>query len=241
MLSVIMTAFLSFSIINGSGATIDPYATSEASEIHDMSIYGPNGNGDASKVPGISVTTGEYDAGWWRNGLVGRHQMVSIGTPTYAGFKEIKQLSKWIYTTAFTDYVYKESCTYIVENSISATLEVSSSVATKIGAEIKVDGIGLEVGTSVTTSYKVSETTTYTYSEQTTSTLELTVDKNVVYGKNFAICEAAHIYEIPCKQWQYDDYWWGKSKVDGSESSFTAYVFAQPGITVVLGDGTVIK
>lgn len=251
MLSVLMTAFLSFSIINGTQVSNDPYATSETSVFNQPSIYGPNGgSGDSSsgsgssfynELPNPNVTLGEFEVTWWRNGLVGRHQMASIDSYQYVDFLPIKRLTKFYNETVIDDFVFKDKVSSITENTISTTIEVSASYAEKIAGKISVDGFGIEVDKSSKNTITIKETETYSYSVEETYEVDTTIKKEVVEGKKFAICLAAFVFEVTCSQWQYDDYWWGKQEVSGSRSNFTTYLVLCPTITVLFSNGDYIK
>ena len=77
MLSVLMTAFLSFSSVSGNVITekSEPQPQNQISccSAQDGYILKP------------TISYGKYDIGWWREGLIGRHQMISIDSSEYIG------------------------------------------------------------------------------------------------------------------------------------------------------------
>ncbi len=241
MLSVIMTAFLSFSIISGTCTSNDPYGTSEASELHDVSIYGPNGESSSSEKPSPNVELGEFEVSWWRNGFIGRHQMVSLDSYAYVDYLPIEILTYYYEGSITDDFEFSQTVTSITSNTISTSVEVSSTFAEKIGAKISVDGIGIELGASSSKEITLNQTVTYSFSKEVSYTVTAKISKDVVGGKKFAMCLCCYVYKVSCTMWQYDNYAWGNYEVSGSRSSFDTYLLLTPTVSVIFSNGEYIK
>ncbi len=242
MLTVLMTAFLSFSIINGTDAlSDDPYAASVASDITSgqISTYGSN---DAGTTTSVNIPTGDFEINWWYEGLVGRHQMSTINSNKHLGIVCIKELTSYYSGNVAEDFTYSESITTVETNSISTSVKFGFEWAKAISTKINIAGVEAGEESGPTFEFDIENTTTYTYSKSTTQTVSFKVKQSLIEGKKFAVCVAADVYQIECSKWQYDNYWWGNYEVSGSRSTYYTYLALNPFVTIAYQDsGEVVK
>lgn len=236
-----MTAFLSFSIISGTRTPDDPYGTSEASDFHDMSIYGPNGGTSSSDIPQPNIELGKFEVSWWRNGFIGRHQMVSLNSYTYVDYLPVKVLTDFYEGSILEDYEFEDSVRSVTTSTISTSIQLSSSFTEKIGAKISYDSFVIEASGSHTTEFTFNQTKTYSHSEEKSYTIKTKISKDVVGGRKFAMCLCYYVYKISCTQWQYDNYAWGNYEVSGSRFDFDTYLLLIPTVTVIFSNGEYVK
>lgn len=165
MLSIIMTAFLSFTIVNGSDAIgDDPYVTSTASLGQTDTILGGDGTGSSSYSP-TTIPTGQFEVSSWREGLIGRHQMSSIDSYEYVGLTSIKLLTDWYNGNVIEDCSFAREVETITTSSISTSISLGFEWSVAISQKVNIDGleVGEEMGPAV--KFTIGKTTTYTYTQ----------------------------------------------------------------------------
>ncbi len=239
MLSILMTTFLSFSIL-GAGNTVNNSeqisTVSNGASQFGTTLIGPNSSSHKT-VPNPEITLGEFETGSWKNGWIGRHEMLSIKTYSYLGFLNTKTLSPFFNTTVFNKHTFTWKINTLVTNAVSTTIKESASYTSKIIDKIAVDQIGIDTESSVTYQLSIENTYAYTYSVETEFEVSFQAIEEVVNGRSFALCLANHVFKIECEKWQYDDYWWGNTEVSGSRTKFTTYLTMIPTVTALFEDG----
>lgn len=223
MISILLSSFLSFSVLTGPSLR-----TNSADALH-------------ASQPTVNVQTGEYEVGWWMVGLHGRHQKVKIGEPQYLGILEIAQLSDNFDGNLLTDLHFEQTISTIEENSVSTTISASSSVISTIAVKAGLSQFSVSGDYAVQQSFKIEQTATYTISSETEYSVSYNIESEKVKGKIFHLASAAFTYKIECEMWEWDDYWWGAYEVYGSRKSFVTYLTLYPYLTLAEFDGTLIK
>ena len=218
MVSVILTAFLSFNLIN--------------STVNEVT--------STNYKPEINVQLGSFEVNWWCEGIIGRHQMVSYDSVDYLGPISIKKLSNTYSTSALKNFHFEETIQTTNENSISLTISESSKFTSTLGVKAGLNDIQISDDYSINKYFYIEGVSTYTITNEIAYEVEYDVDQKLVLGKKFYLAEAAYVYKINCQKWQYDNYWWGNYEVDNSRSSFVSYVSLSPFITIALEDGTLL-
>ena len=218
MVSVVLTAFLSFNLIN--------------STINEVT--------STNYKPEINVQLGSFEVNWWREGFIGRHQMVSYDSVDYLGPISVKKLSNTYSTSALNNFHFEETIQTINENSISLTISESSKFTSTLGVKAGLNGLQISDDYSIEKYFSIERVSTYTITNEISYKVEYDVNQELVSGKKFYLAEAAYVYKINCQKWQYDNYWWGNYEVNNSRSSFVSYVSLNPFITIALEDGTLL-
>ena len=218
MVSVVLTAFLSFNLIN--------------STINEVT--------STNYKPEINVQLGSFEVNWWREGFIGRHQMVSYDSVDYLGPISVKKLSNTYSTSALNNFHFEETIQTINENSISLTISESSKFTSTLGVKAGLNGLQISDDYSIEKYFSIEGVSTYTITNEISYKVEYDVNQELVSGKKFYLAEAAYVYKINCQKWQYDNYWWGNYEVNNSRSSFVSYVSLNPFITIALEDGTLL-
>lgn len=221
MVSILSNLFLTFSCLL-SGAS-SPVAQIEA--------YNPS----------VNIQIGTFEVEWWREGLIGRHQMLNIKSYEYLDSICIKKLTETYNGNALNNFHFKSTFSCMSETTISTTIKVTKSIAKSIGAKVGIDNLEISADATMKKSYSIENTISYSYAEEKSFEVEYDVIPELVKGKKFFLCMAAYTYKISCEQWQIDDWWWGSYEVDGSRSSFTTYYTVDPFITIGFEDGSIIK
>lgn len=229
MLSVLMTAFLSFSSV--SGATVTKELESEQQDkIVRLS--------SETAVPQPKISYGEYDADWWRNGLIGRHQMVSIDSSEYIGEIVVQKLSATYDPVPFESFKFEQKVNTVTTSSVSTSEKFSSTVTSTLAVEMGMSDVKVSDKYTISNSYTIENTLTYSYAESKEITISFEAKPEYVSEKRFFLGMFAYVYKVKCQKWQYDDYWWGKVEVSGSRSDFNSYIILDPYITIGYADGT---
>lgn len=241
-----MTAFLSFTIVNGSNAIgDDPYAASTASLGQTDTILGGDGTGtgssDDSYYSSLTIPTGEFEVSSWREGVIERHQMSSIDSYEYLGLTSIYLLTDWYNGNVFEDFSFTRETETIREHSISTSISLGFEWSAAISLKVGIDGLEAGVETGPTVKLSIGSTTTYTYTQTEKVTVNVKVKQEYIDGKTFAVCSAAYVYKVKCQRWQYDNYWWGNYEVSNSRSDYYTYIAMKPTITLVYRNGEVVK
>lgn len=232
MLSVLMTAFLSFSSVSGNVITEKPEPQSQ-NQISCCSAQD-------GYIPKPTISYGKYDIGWWREGLIGRHQMISIDSSEYIGELMLEPLTNTYNSSALTNFHFEETVETIETSTICTTVELSSTITTTLGVKMGMDDVSVSDDCKISKFYRIQNTQTYSYSKRKQSKVSFDVKEDVVKGKNFCLATVAYVYKVACQKWQYDDYWWGNYVVDGSRSAYYTYITLKPFITVGFEDGSFV-
>lgn len=233
MLSVLMTAFLSFSSVSGPilAEKSEPQQQNEISCLSALDGY----------IPKPTISFGEYDTGWWRAGLIGRHQMISIDSSDYIGELVLQHLTNTYNANALENFHFDECIETIETSTISTSIELSSSITTTLGVKMGMDDVEICTDAKIYKSYKIQNTQTYSYSQKKTSKISFDVKPDVIKGKRFYLAMVAYVYKVTCQKWQYDNYWWGNYEVEGSRSSYFTYITLKPFVTVGFEDDTFVE
>lgn len=221
MLQVLMACFLSFSVIGGQCA--DFAIATRAADDYNISYI----NYDPIEVEKTTV-----------NLVVGRHRMVQIKSVADRGDQCVDVLTQYYDAGVLEDFHFSEKITTIVTTTVSTTTQLSAKLSTGLQVAAGIPGAKISGNVNVEIGYTITNTVTYSATEQIELQLEYTVKQEVVEDKVFALCMAAHVYEITYETWQWDDYWWGDYVVSGSRKTGTGYITVQPYVTIVFRDGT---
>lgn len=233
MLSVLMVAFLSFCSVSG-----------DANQIKSDTNSGNNGVSlaqETSYQPNANIQYGTYDVGWWYDGVVGRHQMVSIDSSEYLGVVQIQKLSKTYNPTILKNFSFEDTVSTVTETTISTTISTSSTITSTLGVKMGMSGVAVSGEYAISQTYEIENTYTYSYSTAESLTVKYEVDKDKVGANHFYLAYAAYVYKVKCQQWQYDNWWWGNYEVDNSRSTFYTYITFEPFVTIALTNGTIFE
>ena len=217
MLKILATCFLSF-VITGS-----------ASGIVSIDTYG-------AAYDTSSINYSEQEVNWFWVGFIGRHEMIKIETCEDLGIQSIQQLSRMYDANTLTDFTFSESFSTVVTTTVSTTIQVSSSISTGLQVQAGIPGAKITDNAKVESVYTIASTSTYTASETKTSSVTYTVKQEIVDGKVFALCMAAHVYKVTWQTWMWDDWWWGDFEVEDSRSTQVAYITVDPYVTIMYND-----
>ncbi len=241
MLEVLMTAFLSFTIVNGNGNLgNDPYSLSTTGLGQIDTVLGGGGTGGSSYSP-TTIPTGEFEISSWREGFIGRHQMSSIDSYEYVGLTSIRILSDWYNGNVFQSFSFTKEVETITSSSISTSISLGFEWSTAISQKVNIEGLEVGEESGPTVKLTIGKTTTYTYTQSEKISVNAEIKQEYAEGKIFAVCSAAYVYKLKCQKWQYDDYWWGDYEVSNSRSEYETYIAMNPVITIVYDNGEIVK
>ena len=218
MFTVLFTALLSFNLL------------STNLKVTKLSSY----------IPEINVETGTFEVDWWREGVIGRHQMVSFDSIDYLGAIEVKKLSRTYDSSVLDNFHFTESVEILEEDTISLTISETSKFISTLGVKAGLNNIEISDKYTLEQMFKIEGSNTYTISNKLSYKVEYDVKSDVINGQKFYLAEAAYVYKINCQKWQYDNYWWNNYEVSGSRKSFTSYLSLDAYVTVALEDGTLL-
>lgn len=228
-----MVAFLSFCSVSGDVNQIksDSSSSNGGISLTQQTSYQPN----------VNIQYGTYDVGWWYEGFVGRHQMVSIDSSEYLGVVQIKKLSKTYNPSILTNFTFEDTVSTVTETTISTTISTSSTITSTLGVKMGMSGVSVSNEYTISQTYMIEDTYTYSYSAAESLTVKYEVDKNKIGSNHFYLAYAAYVYKVKCQKWQYDNWWWGDCEVSDSRSTFYTYITIEPFVTIALTNGTIFE
>lgn len=224
MIYLLLTAFMSFSVVNGQSSMTMINSTSELSE----------------SQPVANVQTGEHEVEWWWEGFITRHRTIRIGEPEYLGTIEIDQISDNFDARTLKNLHFEHTVSLTEEDSVSTTISASSKTISTIAVKAGLSNFSISGDYSVERAFKIEQTHTYTISTQTETTVSYDANYDLVQGKIFHLAIAAFTYKMECEMWEWRSYWWGNYYVDDSRKSFVTYLTLTPYITLAEHDCTLI-
>lgn len=228
MLNIILSAFLSFNIISTKLSNPFPLISNATSLT-------------SNHIPQANISYGEYETNWWREGVIGRHQMISIDSSEYIGRQIISKLTDTYSSKALINFKFTESISTIITDTISTSEKLTSQITSTIGVKASLPYVEVSDKYTISNSYVIENTATYSYSKKVEYSISYEVNQSLINGRDFYLANSAYIYKIKCQKWQYDNYWWGNYEVKGSRSTFYSYLTLSPVITVGFIDGTFIE
>ncbi len=241
MLKILMTAFLSFTIVNGNANSgDDPYSISPTNGgLGQTDTTLGSGGTDGSPYSPIAIPTGQFEVSSWREGLIGRHQMSSIDSYEYVGLTPIRIFTNWYDGDLIEEFSYSREVETITSNSVSTSISLGFEWSRAISGKANIAGLEVGEETGPTVILTIGKTTTYTYTQSEKITVNVKIKHEYTEGRLFAVCSAAHVYKLKCQKWQYDNYWWGDYEVSNSRSAYETYIAMEPRTTIVYKTGEV--
>lgn len=228
MLNVLATCFLSFAVTASSyTTTIEPHSLT-------------SGYSDNTYVPEVSINTEAKEVASWRAPIIGRHEFVQITDYEYSGIQNIQKIGNMHNGNVFEDFEYEETVISVNSETVSTTVRFSSEISTGLQVQAGIEGASISSNNSVTNVYTIEKQVTYTASKTESYSVKYKAKPELINGKRFGLCMAAHVYKLTWQTWQVDDYWWGDYEVDGSRKIYTAYLTINPTVTIYYEDGTVL-
>ncbi len=224
MLKFLATCFLSFAVIGTSNATLntDTYA--------DFRFNPDDINYEEVEVEMTHVGIG-----------IGRHTTLQIKSCDFLKEDSVDVVTSWYNGEALEDFNFEETITTFNSTVVSTTEQYSTKVTVALTAQVGIPGFSVGTEASVSAGLTIENTTTYTVSKTETFTVRYSAKQEYVEGREFALGTVGDIYMLTWETWQWDDYWWGHYEVDGSRKVGTAYIVADPYITIVYRDGTFVS
>lgn len=230
MLSILMSALLSFNLINQNINAKSINNTYE--EIKYVSNY---------NTPTVNITFGEFETDWWRQGLVGRHQLVSIDSYSYLGRIVVDRLSNIYCSNSLSNFHFTESFSTIKNSTVSTSISLNSKITSSLGVKMNMPYVEVSDKYTISTAYSIENSYTYSYSEKTEYSVSYDVADEKVNGKDFYLASVAYVYKVDCQMWQYDNYWYGNTEVKNSRVNFSSYITLDPTITIAFTDDSFIQ
>lgn len=223
MLKFLETCFLSFIILG------TPYGTLNPDTYADFQF-----NSDEINYEEIEADMTHVGIG------IGRHTMVQIKSCNFLKEDSVDVLTSWYNGEALENFTFEETVTTFSSTVVSTTEKFSTEITVALTAQVGIPGFSVGTEASVSVGQTIENTTTYTVSQKETFTIRYSAKPEYVEGREFALGAAGDIYKLTWEMWQWDDYWWGDYEVSGSRKECTAYIVADPYVTIVYRDGSFV-
>ncbi len=169
MLTILLTAFLSFSSVS---STMNAKSHELNFVTKDDSISGD------TYQPKADISYGEYDVGTTYNGIIARHQMISIDSSEYLGPIVVDKLTSTYNAAALENFHFNERISTVEDSTVSTSIELSSEITSGLGVKMNMDDVVIFGNYAIKDIYKIENTVTYSYSEEITKDVSYDVKKN---------------------------------------------------------------
>lgn len=141
---------------------------------------------------------------------------------------------------ALENFQYEQEVVTVLTDTVSTTVKFSSEVSTGLQVQAGIEGASIGSNSSVTNVYTIEKQITYTASKSESFTIRYSAKPELIDGKRFGLCVAAHIYKLTWQRWVMENYWWGDYEEADSRHTYTAYLTVNPTVTIYLEDGTIV-
>ena len=219
MLNVLMNGFVSFVVLFSSVSSVMPMV--------DVPKYNPM----------TSINYNEKEVSWYKNGVIGRHQMIKINSCVYDGQKCVQLLSDMYDGNALDNFVFEEEFTTVTSSTVSMKEAHSSEISTGLQVQAGIPEAELRGNAVDSKVFTIENTITHTVSQTSRKIVRFEAKKEAIQGKVFALGIVADVYKLNWKTWEWDDYWLGAQIVPGSTWIHNDYVVCNPIVTIVYMEG----